>query len=312
MTLTTDEYRNHLKLGAMRAGIDMPEPALPQRGHVTLNGLRFSFLDWGGENLPTMLFLHGGGLNAHTWDLCCASLRSTFRCVALDQRGHGDSDWSPNADYSITSQRQDVKAFVEHLGLDRFVLVGMSMGAINALAYAVASPESLSALVVIDSGPDPTQPGSLRIREFVQKGAAYPSIEAAVEHALSFNPKRDPDSLRRSLRQNLRLMPDQTWSRKDDVRRYESMSVDSNRQARLRLWDGLGEVACPVLIVRGGESDVFLDGDAKKLAAAFPRGRCVTVAGAGHTVQGDNPKALVHEIRTFVNNTGVLATQRTG
>jgi pimeloyl-ACP methyl ester carboxylesterase len=67
-----------------------------------------------------------------------------------------------------------------------------------------------------------------------------------------------------------------------------------------------------VLIVRGGESDVFLEEDGKKLAAAFPRGRFVTVAGAGHTVQGDNPKGLVHEIRTFVSDTGVLDGRRTG
>lgn len=309
MALTADEYRNHLKLGGIRAGIDMPGLVLPERRAATLNSLRFSFLDWGGEYLPAMLFLHGGGLNAHTWDLCCAALSTAFHCIALDQRGHGDSDWSQDADYSIVSQREDVRAFVDHLHLDRFVLVGMSMGAINALAYAVEHAERISALVLIDSGPNPPREGARRIRDFVKKGAVYTSIEAAVEHALSFNSRRDADSLRRSLRQNLRLMPDQTWSRKDDGRRYESLNREANMRDRLRLWEGVSRVACPALVVRGGESDVFLDEDAKKLAAGFPHGRHVTVPGAGHSVQGDNPKALVREIQAFLNDAGLFPNQ---
>ncbi len=108
--------------------------------------------------------------------------------MALDQRGHGDSDWAPDADYSIAAQREDVKGFAEAVGLENFVLVGMSMGAINGLAYAIEYPETLSALVLIDAGPNVRRPGSTRIRDFVNGGAKPETLEAIIERALAVQP----------------------------------------------------------------------------------------------------------------------------
>src|SRR5207248_978078 len=132
--------------------------------------------------------LHGVALTAHTWDLCCLALRDEFHCIALDQRGHGDTDWAPDADYSIAAQREDVKGFVDELGLDRFILAGMSMGAINALAFAIHYPERLSHLVVIDAGPEVRRPGSRRIRDFVNGGVNPEPLESIIERALAGRP----------------------------------------------------------------------------------------------------------------------------
>src|SRR5437899_5549092 len=147
MSLSSEEYRDHLQSTSVRAGFSFDEVALPDERHINVNGLRFRYLDWGTSGQRPILFLHGGALTAHTWDLCCLALRDEFHCMALDQRGHGDSDWAPDADYSIGAQREDVRGFAEAMGLGQFVLVGMSMGAINGLAYAIAYPETLSALV---------------------------------------------------------------------------------------------------------------------------------------------------------------------
>src|SRR3974377_986814 len=146
MTLSADEYHDHLKTTAMRAGFSFDEVGRPEEHRVAVNGLGFRYLDWGTKGLRPILFLHGGALTAHTWDLCCLALRNDYHCLALDQRGHGDSDWAPDANYSFAAERSDVKGFAEWIGLDNFVLVGMSMGAINGLAYAIAYPETLSAL----------------------------------------------------------------------------------------------------------------------------------------------------------------------
>src|SRR5712691_4602285 len=162
MTLSADEYHDHLKTTAVRAGFSFDEVVLPNEKTVLIDKLRFRYLDWGNEGLRPLLFLHGGALTAHTWDLCCLALRDEFHCIALDQRGHGDSDWAPDADYSIAAQREDVRGFVDELGLDGFVLAGMSMGAINALAFAIHYPEMLSALVLIDAGPEVRRRGSSR------------------------------------------------------------------------------------------------------------------------------------------------------
>jgi esterase len=300
MSLSREEYREHLQSTSLRAGFSFDDVILPDERRVAVNGLRLRYLDWGTTGKPPILFLHGGALTAHTWDLVCLALRYDYRCLALDQRGHGDSDWAPDADYSIAAQRQDVKAFAEALGLDRFVLVGMSLGAINGLAYAIEHAETLRALVLIDAGPDVRRSGSRRIRDFVNGGAEPETLEAIIARALAFNPRRDPVILRRSLMHNLRRQDDGSWAWKYDRRRFQAMGGDGHAAERRGLADRLARVTCPTLVVRGGESDVFHDDDAERLAAGLPDGRWVKIPQAGHTVQGDNPKDLVAALRDFL------------
>ena len=300
MTLSAEEYRDHLQSTSVRAGFSFADVMLPDERTVAVNDLRFRYLDWGKEGERPILFLHGGALTAHTWDLCCLALRDDFHCLALDQRGHGDSEWAPDADYSIAAQREDVRGFAEAIGLDQFVLVGMSMGAINGLAYAIAYPETLSALVLIDAGPNVRRPGSSRIRDFVNGGAEPEPLEAIIDRALAFNPRRDPLILRRSLMHNLRRQDDGNWVWKYDRRRFQSMGGDRHGEERRSLADGLANITCPTLVVRGAESDVFHDDDAERLAAGLPDGRWVKIPKAGHTVQGDNPKDLVAALRDFL------------
>ena len=300
MTLSAEEYRDHLATTAVRAGFSFDEVVLPIEQDVSLGQLRFRYLDWGTNGLPPILFLHGGALTAHTWDLCCLALRDEFHCLALDQRGHGDSDWAPDADYSIGAQREDIRGFADRLGFDRFVLVGQSMGAINGLAFAVAHPERLSALVMIDAGPEVRRRGSSRIREFVNGSAKPESLDEIIARALAFNPRRDPTVLRRSLMHNLRPQPDGGWSWKYDRNRFQRLDQDKHLSERRQLAEGLAKVTCPALVVRGAESDVFHEEDALRLATSFPDGRHVTIANAGHTVQGDNPKELVAALREFL------------
>src|SRR5258706_13451682 len=123
----------------------------------------------------------------------------------------------------MSAQLADTKGFVDHLGLDRFILIGMSLGAINSLAFAIAHPERLNALVIIDAGPEMRRPGSSRIRDFVNEGQESVTVEAIIEKALKFNPRRDPKILRRSLMHNLRQQPHGPWQWKYDTRRFQSM-----------------------------------------------------------------------------------------
>jgi esterase len=301
MTLSAEEYHEHLKATSVRAGLSFDEVVLPSERTVGIGGLRFRYLDWGNEGLQPILFLHGGALTAHTWDLCCLALRDEFHCLALDQRGHGDTDWAPDANYSITAQREDVRGFVDKLGLHRFVLAGMSMGAINALAFAIHYPEKLSHLVIIDAGPEIRRPGSSRIRDFVNGGANPEPLDAIIERALAFNPRRDPKILRRSLMHNLRQQADGNWVWKYDRKRFQQMDRDMHTAERRALADALVKVTVPTLVVRGAESDVFHEEDAERLAQRLPDGRYVTIPRAGHTVQGDNPKDLAEALREFLS-----------
>jgi pimeloyl-ACP methyl ester carboxylesterase len=299
--LASPEYLEHLRDASRMAGLTLPELIVPAEHQIVLGNMRFRYLDWGSPGKRPLVFLHGGGLTAHTWDLVCLALRPDYRCLALDLRGHGDSEWSPVMDYGIEAHRGDVEAFIDHLGLDGLGLVGMSLGGLTALAYAGRQAARLSSLVIIDVGPEARQEGARRIAEFVAAPAEFDSIDEVIERALSFNPRRDASLLRRSLRHNLRQMPSGKLTWKHDRRHRAKFDAEEWARRRQGLWDEVPRISCPTLVVRGGRSDVFHDEDAEKLAGALPRGSWVRVEDAGHTVQGDNPRALVTELRRFLD-----------
>src|SRR5215469_6027797 len=222
------------------AGLEARDLVVPQSHQVIVGAMRFHYLDWGGNGHP-ILFLHGGGLNAHTWDVVALMLHERFRCIALDQRGHGDSEWSPARDY----------------GLENPLLVGQSMGGLNAIAYAIRHNERIRGLVVVDVGPEINPAGAERIREF----SSTPELDspaAFLERATKFNPLRDPEVLRRSLFYNLRQLPSGKWTLKHDQRR--SLEDGERASARRELLGGqIEQIGSPTLIVRGARSDILSD-----------------------------------------------------
>src|SRR5262245_33321445 len=298
VALTPVQQLTHLRRAAAIAALPIDEFVVPKSYRLSLRGLTFHCLDWGAAGRPPILFLHGGGQTARTWDLVCLSLRKEHHCLAFDQRGHGDSAWSPGADYGLQAHVGDLDALVARLGLGRFVLVGMSMGCINGLFYAIRHPERVAAFVAVDAGPSVQVEGGTRIIQFRERTRVLSSLDEYVAHALRFNPRRDPELLRSSLLHNLRHLPDGrlTWKTDPDLRIDPADLV----QRLETLWEELHHIECPSLVVRGAESDVFLDEDAERFARALPAGRWVRVEHAGHTVQGDNPRGLVDELRQFL------------
>ena len=301
MSLSAAEFRVHLEMTAATAGVPLPEIVLPDSRHLLLARMRFHYLDWGTAGLPPVVFLHGGGLNAHTWDIVCAALRREQHCVALDQRGHGESEWSPEMDYRIESHVADLEAFFDALAIERCVLVGMSLGGANALAWAGRHSRRLAGLVLVDVGPETRAEGVRKIAAFTSEATPLDSVEQYVEKALAFNPRRNRELLRRSLLHNLRRMPDGRYMWKYDQRHRGRVDPEAQARRREILWAAVDTVECPTLVVRGAQSDVFHDEDAEKLAGRLRRARWVRVEGAGHTVQGDNPAGLLVHVREFLD-----------
>lgn len=285
------------------AGLDARELVLPQDRQLIVGTMRFHYLDWGGNGHP-ILFLHGGGLNAHTWDVVALMLRERYRCIALDQRGHGDSEWSPGIDYGVETQVRDVEGLVDSLGLERPLLVGQSMGGLNSMAYAVRHSAAMKGLVVVDVGPEIEAAGTQRIREFAST-PELDSIDAFLERAVRFNPLRDPAVLRRSLFYNLRQLPSGKWALKHDQRRASEEAARISAAQRERLAQQVSKISCPTLIVRGALSEVLTDAAAERFARALPNARWVRVENAGHNVQGDNPRGLLEAVRPFLREIGL-------
>src|SRR5262249_3480704 len=197
-----------------------------------------------------------------------------YHCLALDQRGHGDSEWEPTADYSHESQVGDVDGFIAKLRLEKPVVVAHSMGGFAALGYAVKHPLTLSGLVLVDVGPELNFSGSKRIRDFISQDRVLDSVEAFVERALAFNPKRNPALLRRSLLHNLRQLPNGKWTWKHDPNRM-SMQGDFLKERLARgkqILDDAHRISCPTLVLRGDRSDVFSDEQASRFASSLANG----------------------------------------
>jgi pimeloyl-ACP methyl ester carboxylesterase len=295
----------HLRLAVSLSGLEVDELVLPAEHDVVVDGLRLHYLDWGNHGRPPLLFLHGGCLTAHTWDLVCLALRSDYHCLALDQRGHGDSEWSPIVDYGPDAHVHDIRGLIEQLGLERPVLVGHSLGGLNALIYAAAAAaDPLAGVVLVDVGPDPQPAAVKRVADFVMGAPGDGSVEDFVERARAFNPRRDPRLLRYSLLHNLRRLPNGTWTWKYDRRGLTPEHIATVRKSLEGLRDGAEAITCPVLVIRGAESDVMTDTQAAAFAATLPVGRWAKVESAGHTVQGDNPRGLVEVLAHFLAEVG--------
>jgi pimeloyl-ACP methyl ester carboxylesterase len=248
--------------------------------------------------VPTV-FLHGGGLTADTWRHVVAGLGADHRCVVPELRGHGDSGWSPEGDYSLATMARDLAAVVAEMGLECPHLVGMSLGGQVALR-ALSSGLEARSLTLVDVGPRLRDQGGSPIRAFLRTHS-YPDFDTALDAAARFRPDRTRESLAGSLRRSMRAGADGSWSWKWDPRRNETLTARAAEAASL--FDALPAVRCPVLVVVGGQSPVLGEALARELVAALPDARLAVVDGAGHNVQTDRPRELTGLLRRFHHDT---------
>jgi pimeloyl-ACP methyl ester carboxylesterase len=298
------DYRDAMAAAASAIGLDPPAIVVPADRFARLNGLNFHYLDWGNGDLPTVVLLHGGGLTAHTWDMAALLLRDRYHLLALDLRGHGDSDWSPDvADDTNAAMADDVAAFLGHLGRDA-ILVGHSMGGMAAIRYAARRNERLRALVLVDIGPDSLRDGPIDVEAGRRAIEVRDSIDAFLERALRYQPLRAPEALRYGLIHSLKQIEDGRWTWKQDRRPRPELDADAEKAARLRdcdeLWAAIRAINTPTLVIRGEASRILTAEQAERMTAAMTDARFVTVANSGHSVQSNNPAGFAQALDGFL------------
>ncbi len=275
--------------------------------YVHANGLRFHYLEWGSPQAPPMVLLHGVGQTCHTWDLFAAAMSPHFHIMAFDQRGHGDTDWAPDKDYSRAAMVRDVLAFTTALALERFFLIGMSMGGANALSFTAQYPEKVEALVVVDIGPRVESQGVQHIRDFMAHYREFSSLEEAARAIHRFNPRRSLEVIRQyTVVYNLKQLPNGKWTWKYDPYFSEGHRPLDLKKMQEELSAAVTRIRCPTLVVKGAESDVFSLEGARSLQAAIPGAEFALVPGAGHSVMGDNPPGFEAAVRAFYHKRGYL------
>src|SRR6185437_8972235 len=145
----TDEFRSLLTSAADLGIAHAPTVPYCSR-NIVLRQLRFHFLEWGAPDAPPIVLLHGGHQSAHSWDLVSLHLAQRYRVLALDQRGHGDSEWARDVEYTNHAMSLDALAFLDAMGLEKPILVGHSMGGRNGMLLTKQNPSRLRALVIVD------------------------------------------------------------------------------------------------------------------------------------------------------------------
>src|SRR6267142_3961525 len=269
-------------------------------GATTLNGLRFHFLDWGTEAQPPLLLLHGGAQTAHSWDDVAPDLARDHHVLALDQRGHGDSDWAPAGRYRRDDFVADIAAFLDDRGWRAAAVMALSLGGLNSIAFAARHPERVAGLVVVDVAPTISAIGGkaiatqLAVRDFA-------SFDEAVERAQAFNRLRSAENVRDRLRHALKQGPDGRWTYKFDPN-IGGGGLETDFE---RLWEQVHQIHCPTLLVRGAQSAILSRETAARFVRELPVSTVVEVPGAGHSVMGDNPTGFVSAVRPFLARHGL-------
>jgi pimeloyl-ACP methyl ester carboxylesterase len=285
---------------AAEMGVPFTAVFEPLQKELKTPELTMRYLEWGSQESPTVVLLHGFAQTAHSWDFVALSLADRYHVVSLDARGHGDSDWAPDAAYSTADHRRDVQAVVDHLGSSPIAVIGLSMGGGTAYSYTAEKPADISALVIVDAGPSGNPTGQKRIGDFVELPDELDTLDEFIERIHTYVPHRPIEQLRSTVINNVRQNEAGKW-----IWKYDSVLRDPARPRSgipsEQAWSYLKNIQCPTLLIRGADSDVLTADTALKMEQIMRDCTLITVGKAGHLVPGDNPVGFISAVRPWLD-----------
>lgn len=274
-----------------------------------VGGLRLAADVDGPEDGPVVVLLHGGGQTRHSWAGTWRVLADAgWRAWSVDLRGHGDSAWADDGDYSIEAFAADVLVIATSMPTPP-ILVGASLGGLSSLIAVAESPvqeETAKALVLVDVAHKLESAGRERIGAFMTGNLdGFASLDEAADAIAAYNPHRPRPSDLSGLAKNLRQRADGRWVWHWDPRFVHGKfgSADETRASIIgsdRLERAVDSLRVPTLLVRGRSSDLLSEEGAKDFLARVPQAEFADVAGAGHMVAGDRNEIFNQAILGFL------------
>jgi len=276
--------------------------------------LRLHYVDWGNPHKPPLLMLHGGRDHCRNWDWTAAALREHWHVIAPDLRGHGDSQWSTDANYTMAGYVYDLAQLIHQQKLAPVTIIAHSLGGNITLRYAGIYPETVARLVVIEGlGPGPARLAEYAARSIVtrfdewireQRGLAgrlprrYATIEDAFKRMQEENPHLTAEQARHLTVHGANQNEDGTYSWKFDNYVRAFPPYDMSRRDIQLLWS---RITCPTLLLHGRESRWAGDPATDGRAALFPNARAVGIDGAGHWLHHDRLDEFLTIVREFLS-----------
>jgi pimeloyl-ACP methyl ester carboxylesterase len=242
-----------------------------------------------------MLLLHGLGDCARSWDRLASTMSAEHHVVALDVRGHGDSEWAAPA-YGLAHLVSDVEALVGLLGLERIVLVGHGSGAAQAIAYAGRHPQLVHALVAVESDVTAAPPGSRSVLgQTKDAGDEWDSLSAVKEYLRGLQPNATDASLTHQARHLTRELP-------SEGRRWKRDPAAAAAFEQPDLWKEWAGLQCPVLVARGRQSTALSHDSAVRMREAAATARLAELEGGGHWFHQEIPGDFEATVRWFLDS----------
>jgi pimeloyl-ACP methyl ester carboxylesterase len=304
LDMTRTEEFESLLASAADLGIEHAAGVRYVSRNIVLRQLRLHFLEWGDQGAPPIVLLHGGHQSAHSWDLVSLHLARRWHVLALDQRGHGDSEWARDVAYGNHEMSLDAEAFIAALALRRPALIGHSMGGRNAMLLTRRNPSLLRALAIVDVGPEVSDRGRAVIAGFVRENEEFDDLDHFVRNVQRYDPYRSRAHIERTVKYNMLQRADGKFVSKCDANpRRLGVVRGTGPQENITLEEARA-FDLPVLLVRGADSRILTAEAAERFRAALPQGTLVTVPNCGHNVHGQNTIGFIEAISGFLDATG--------
>ena len=276
----------------------------PTERRLVLDGIELAADEYEAATEPkgTALLLHGGGQTRHSWKGAAAAIAASgWHTLSLDARGHGDSGWAPDGDYSMQALVDDLTQVAREY--HRPVLIGASMGGLTSLVAVGEGAVTARGLVLVDVAPRIEKSGADRIGAFMRANPeGFESLQAVADAVAAYNPHRARPPRPEGLRKNVRLREDGRWHWHWDPAFIQPVDDEPGRLVDPeRLRDAARAVRVPTLLVRGVQSDVLSEEGAREFLQLVPEARFVDVKGAGHMVAGDDNDMFAREVGRFLD-----------
>ena len=253
----------------------------------------------GAPDAPTLLFLHGSGQTRQSWGRALEeAAKRGYRALSLDLRGHGDSDWAPDGQYTIERFAADVRQAIEYTGIEPIV-IGASLGGIVGLLIGASPPPPLRALVLVDITPRVEMSGANEVTAFMNSAPnGFDSLEQAAEAVAAYLPHRSRPKDTSGLQRNLRLRDGRYYWHWDPALLQMGRNVDFSGPNPLE--KAARALKIPTLLIRGGRSRIVSETGVREFLEMTPHAEFVDIADAHHMVAGDANDAFNEAVFAFV------------
>jgi len=276
------------------AAISLPAQSPYQDKFITVNGLRLHYLDWGAAGKQPFIMLHGIGRIAHSFDHIAPHFNTDYHVIALDMRGHGDSQWSPEGAYLVEDYARDLAAFIELLNLRDVILLGNSTGGRVVQFYAGTHPERMAKLIVEDVGPERTNEiASGFARRVQQEEQGWASEDELVASLMRGGGKTSEELQRNYAHFGSKRREDGRIVWKRDPNLVQGF-------VPTELWAQVLKIKCPTIYILGGASTIVPPETQQKLRDNLPAVQIVTMPKLGHYPHQEAPEDYIRTVQGFL------------